>query len=85
MLIGLSSFNRIRQAFIQSMVDQLQSRLATEGGSPEEWAQLINALGVLGNRDHAIEIYTEARSVFANMPDALAAVDAAAKNAGIAP
>lgn len=74
-----------RQAFIQSMVDQLQSRLATEGGSPEEWAQLINALGVLGNRDHAVEIYTEARSVFANMPDALAAVDAAAKNAGIAP
>lgn len=73
-----------RQAFIKSMVDQLSSRLASEGGSAEEWAQLIIALGVLGERDQAGKIYTEARGVFANMPDALAAVEAAGQQAGVA-
>lgn len=74
-----------RQAFIRSMVNQLESRLATEGGSPEEWVQLITALGVLGERDHAAKIHAEARGIFANMPDALTAVDEAAKNAGLTP
>lgn len=73
-----------RQAFIQGMVEQLATRLANEGGSAEEWAQLIIALGAQGERDRAARIHAEARSVFANMPDALAAVDAAAEQAGVA-
>ena len=38
------------------MVNQLSERLASEGGSPEEWARLIAALGVLGEGQRAIEI-----------------------------
>ena len=33
----------------------------TEGGPPEDWAQLIRSLGVLGRRDEAAAILAEAR------------------------
>lgn len=73
-----------RAAFIRSMVDQLESRLATEGGSAEEWARLISSLVVAGDAPHAREVYAEARSRFADTPDALATIDAAAQQSGIA-
>lgn len=72
-----------RQAMIQGMVAQLSDRLASEGGSPEEWARLINALGVLGKTDRAKEIWTEARGVFAGSDKALTLINNAAKQAGI--
>ena len=37
-----------RMEMIQGMVTSLSNRLATEGGSVNEWARLIRALGVLG-------------------------------------
>ncbi len=73
-----------RQEMIQGMVDQLSDRLATEGGSPEEWARLIAALGVLGQGQRAIDIHKEAKVVFAENADALQMLDAAALQAGIA-
>ena len=33
---------------LNGMVSRLSERLSTDGGSPNEWARLINALGVLG-------------------------------------
>ncbi|MFN0116436.1 MAG: c-type cytochrome biogenesis protein CcmI [Paracoccaceae bacterium] len=72
-----------RQAMIGGMVQSLSDRLATQGGSGAEWAQLIVALGVLGDRDNATAIWTEARGVFAASPDDLAAVNAAAAKAGL--
>ena len=72
-----------RMQMIGGMVDRLSERLATEGGPPEEWARLINALGVLGQTDRARAIWDEARGVFASMPEALQAVDAAAAAAGL--
>jgi cytochrome c-type biogenesis protein CcmH len=72
-----------RQAMIRGMVDQLSDRLATEGGSPEEWARLINALGVLGKTDRAKAIWSEARGVFAGSDRALTLIDNAAKQAGV--
>ncbi len=72
-----------RQQMIEGMVQNLESRLAQQGGSPEEWARLIGALGVLGRNDHARDIWQEARTRFADAPEALAAVDAAAKQAGL--
>lgn len=74
-----------RQAMIEGMVGQLTERLATEGGTAEEWAKLINALGVLGRTDEAQKIYTEAKTTFAARPDDLATVTAAATAAGLAP
>jgi cytochrome c-type biogenesis protein CcmH len=73
-----------RQEMIQGMVNQLSDRLATEGGSPEEWARLIAALGVLGQAQRAIDIRDEAVIVFADNAAALDMIDAAALQAGIA-
>lgn len=73
-----------RQEMIRGMVDGLSDRLATEGGTPEEWARLIAALGVLGEGQRAIDIRDEAMEVFAGNDEALQIIDAAALQAGIA-
>ncbi|WP_171122114.1 MULTISPECIES: c-type cytochrome biogenesis protein CcmI [unclassified Ruegeria] len=72
-----------RQEMIRGMINQLSDRLATEGGAPEEWARLINALGVVGDRDRAVAIYEESLSVFAGNEGALQTLSAAAQRAGI--
>lgn len=64
-----------RNAMIADMVNRLSTRLANEGGPVEEWARLINALGVLGDTDQATAILREARSVFAGSQDAMEALD----------
>ena len=53
-----------RQSMIEGMVAQLGERLASEGGSAEEWARLISSLAVLGRVDEAKEIYAEALTRF---------------------
>ncbi|WP_456388576.1 c-type cytochrome biogenesis protein CcmI [Profundibacter sp.] len=73
-----------RKEMIGNMVVQLSERLATEGGSAQEWAQLIGALGVLGEVDRARAIWGEAQSVFAADADGLAMIRASAKSAGVA-
>ena len=72
-----------RMDMIRGMVTNLSDRLANEGGTPEEWAQLIGALGVLGETDQAAAIWGEAQTVFAGNNDAIATVRAAAVNAGL--
>ncbi len=74
-----------RQQMIQGMVAQLSARLASEGGSADEWAQLIGALGVLGDSDRAQSIFTEARGVFANDPAGLERIIGAGRSAGLTP
>jgi len=75
-----------QQAMIEGMVAGLADRLATDGGPPEDWARLIGAQIVLGRLDDAQMIYDEARGVFADLPEALAILDAAAAPlAGAAP
>jgi cytochrome c-type biogenesis protein CcmH len=66
-----------RSAMIEGMVASLASRLATEGGPPEDWARLISAFGVLGRIEQARAVYEEARTVFADNPAALSAIEAA--------
>ena len=73
-----------RQAMIEGMVEGLASRLADDGGTAEEWAQLITALGVLGDTDRAGAIVAEARTVFAESEASLALIEDAATRAGIA-
>jgi len=74
----------VTDADIRAMVEGLAARLAAEGGPPEDWAQLVRALGVLGESDRARAIWQEAREVFAGDPG-LALIDAAAQGAGLAP
>ncbi|MEE4188457.1 MAG: c-type cytochrome biogenesis protein CcmI, partial [Roseobacter sp.] len=60
-----------RMEMIQSMVQGLSDRLATEGGPAEDWAQLITALGVLGRTGAARTVYENAVQVFAEDTRAL--------------
>ncbi|WP_299841229.1 c-type cytochrome biogenesis protein CcmI [uncultured Jannaschia sp.] len=73
-----------RVAMIGGMVEGLATRLATEGGSPADWARLITSFGVLGRTDDAAAVYAEAKSVFAESPDALDLLAQAADDAGLA-
>lgn len=72
-----------RMAMVRGMVEGLNDRLASQGGSAAEWARLISALGVLGETDRARAIWTEARAVFAASGADLAALDEAARQAGL--
>jgi cytochrome c-type biogenesis protein CcmH len=72
-----------RQEMIRGMVDRLSDRLATDGGAPDEWARLISALGVLGERDRAQAILNEAQQVFAGNDAALAVIVSAGIQAGL--
>ena len=71
-----------RQEMIGGMVEGLAARLANGGGPAEDWARLIGALGVLGQADRARAIWAEARLVFADRPQDLALIDAAAQAQG---
>lgn len=73
-----------RAAMVQGMVDRLSARLAETGGTAEEWARLIGALGVLGDRTQAAAIWDEAQSNFAGREGDLAVIRAAAVSAGVA-
>ncbi len=69
---------------ITAMVEGLAARLAAEGGPPEDWAQLIRALGVLGAQERAGAIWAEAQEVFADDPG-LPVIEEAARGAGLLP
>lgn len=73
-----------RDDMIRGMVEQLSERLGSQGGSPQEWARLIAALGVLGEVDRAQAIWSEAQQVFAASPGAIDEIRAAAERAGVA-
>jgi cytochrome c-type biogenesis protein CcmH len=59
-----------RQAMIRGMVEGLRDRLYDEGGSVDEWARLIRALGVLGDPEAVAEAFE--RGAQANAEDAAA-------------
>ena len=73
-----------RDAMIRAMVERLSDRLTSEGGSPDEWIQLISAYGVLGEIDQARSAWAEAQQVFSDQPEALNRVRIAAAQAGVA-
>lgn len=72
-----------RAEMIGGMVEGLSARLASQGGSAREWAQLISALTVLGQEDRARAIWGEARTVFADRADDMALIDRAVRQAGL--
>lgn len=74
-----------RQAMIEGMVAQLGERLANEGGTPEEWAQLISSLAVLGRKDEAQTIYAEALAKFEGRTSSQSFLREQALNAGLTP
>jgi cytochrome c-type biogenesis protein CcmH len=73
-----------RMEMIGGMVAGLSDRLATDGGPPADWARLITSLGVLGENDRALAIYTNALEVFAGDAAALDMIRSAGSQAGVA-
>ncbi len=74
-----------RQEMIAGMVSQLSDRLALDGGSVEEWNQLIRALVVLDRRDEAQVIYDESKLKFAGRDSELSFLKLAAVESGLTP
>ena len=72
-----------RQQMIQGMVDGLAARLADEGGPPEDWAQLVRALMVLGDETRARQVYAEAKSVWGESEDGMRILLRAGIDAGL--
>ena len=72
-----------RAAMLTDMVARLSARLATQGGSADEWARLSRAHGALGNGDQARAIWAESQAAFANDDAALTLLRAAADSAGV--
>lgn len=72
-----------RMEMVRGMVSQLNERLATEGGTAEEWARLISSYGVLGETDQARAIWTEAQVRFADVDDAMTILGDAAASADV--
>ncbi len=72
-----------RQEMIRGMVGGLADRLATDGGTPNEWARLIRAYGTLGETAKASAIWNEAQEVFGENADAMALLLEAAQAAEV--
>ncbi len=68
---------------IRSMVAGLQTRLDASGGTAAEWAQLITALGVLGDADAARAARDNAKAAYQGDTAALEQIAAAAARAGL--
>ncbi|MTI43717.1 cytochrome c-type biogenesis protein CcmH [Roseibium hamelinense] len=72
-----------RQQMIEGMVAGLDARLKSDGGSADEWAQLMRAQVVLGNEDAAREAFELAQAAFEGDEEALASINDAAREFGI--
>ncbi len=73
-----------REAMIRGMVEGKEARLAADGGSAEDWAQLINALGVLGETERARQAVARALAAYDGDAAAIDMIRAAAEAAGAA-
>jgi cytochrome c-type biogenesis protein CcmH len=72
-----------QKAMIEGMVSQLANRLASSGGSVDEWARLIRAYAVLHEADKAKAALADARKALAPDPNAVASLDALAHALGL--
>ena len=74
-----------RQTMIRGMVDQLETRLNSDGGPLDDWLKLMSSLMVLGDKTRATAAYQQALTVFAADTEAMGRIEEAASNAGITP
>jgi cytochrome c-type biogenesis protein CcmH len=72
-----------QRPMIEGMVSRLASRLASNGGSVDEWSRLIRAYAVLHEADKARAALADARKAFAPDPNAVASLDALAHDLGL--
>lgn len=58
-----------QEEMIRGMVENLQDRLDSDGGTVEEWTQLVRSLLVLGDIEQAQAAYDAARLAYPSMVD----------------
>lgn len=68
---------------ISGMVAGLETRLAEEGGPPEDWAQLVRSLAISGEVDRARAIRDEALEVFGDNAEARQLIEQAGAAGGL--
>src|SRR6185437_10735002 len=68
---------------IEGMVSKLATRLASNGGGVDEWSRLIRAYTVLHEADKAKAALVSARKALAPDANAVASLDALARNLGL--
>jgi cytochrome c-type biogenesis protein CcmH len=74
-----------QSAMIRAMVERLDQRLRTDGSDLDGWMKLLRAYQVLGDAEKAKDALARAKNAQAGQNDALAKLDAMAKQLGIAP
>jgi cytochrome c-type biogenesis protein CcmH len=72
-----------QNAMIEGMVSRLANRLASDGGSFDEWSRLIRAYAVLHEADKAKAALANARKALAPDSNAVASLDALAHDLGL--
>jgi cytochrome c-type biogenesis protein CcmH len=72
-----------QQTMIEGMVSRLATRLASGGGNIEEWSRLIRAYAVLHQADKAKSALVDARKALAPDANAVASLDALARDLGL--
>jgi cytochrome c-type biogenesis protein CcmH len=72
-----------REAMIRGMVDKLAARLESRGDDVEGWLKLIRAYSVLAETEKAKKALADARKALADKQDAVARIEALAKELNI--
>ena len=72
-----------QRPMIEGMVSKLATRLASNGGSIDEWSRLIRAYTVLHEGDKAKAALVDARKALASDANAVASLDALAHDLGL--
>lgn len=68
---------------IAGMVSSLQERLASQGGSAEEWGRLVRSYAVLGQEERAGRALADAREALAGDQQGIAEVESVARDVGV--
>ena len=72
-----------QRPMIEGMVSRLATRLASNGGSVDEWSRLIRAYAVLHEADKAKAALADAHKALASNANAVASLDALARDLGL--
>jgi cytochrome c-type biogenesis protein CcmH len=80
---GAAAIPEAQRPMIEGMVSRLAERLASNGGSIDEWSRLIRAYAVLHEADKAKAALADARKALAPDANAVATLDALARDLGL--
>src|SRR3984957_2058370 len=78
-----SAIPEAQRPMIEGMVSRLATRLASNGGSIDEWSRLIRAYTVLHEGDKAKAALADAHKALASDANAVASLDALARDLGL--